>query len=90
VPNAVCDFVPPAFAGDAILEGADAGISIIVCLTEGIPTLDMVTVREYLKGKGAKLIDLFLFDQFDRFDHVTQDESVHIDDDRKEDISIFP
>jgi len=49
-------FVPPAFATDAILEAADAGISLIVCLTEGIPTLDMVTVRLYLKEKGANLI----------------------------------
>ncbi len=49
-------FVPPAFAADAILEAADAGISLIVCLTEGIPTLDMVMVRAYLKEKWANLI----------------------------------
>jgi len=49
-------FVPPAFAAEAILEAADAGIPLIVCLTEGIPTLDMVTVRAYLKEKGANLI----------------------------------
>ncbi len=49
-------FVPPAFAADAIMEAADSGISVIVCLTEGIPTLDMVMVRKYLKEKGAKLI----------------------------------
>jgi succinyl-CoA synthetase alpha subunit len=49
-------FVPPPFAADAILEASDAGISIIVCLTEGIPTLEMVTVREYLKGRESKLI----------------------------------
>jgi succinyl-CoA synthetase alpha subunit len=49
-------FVPPAFAADAILEAAEAGIPVIVCLTEGIPTLDMVTVRKYLKEKGANLI----------------------------------
>jgi len=54
--NASAIFVPPAFAADAILEACDAGISIIVCLTEGIPTLDMVMVREYLKGKESKLI----------------------------------
>lgn len=54
--NASAIFVPPAFAGDAILEAADAGISVIVCLTEGIPTLDMVMVRKYLKEKGTKLI----------------------------------
>jgi succinyl-CoA synthetase alpha subunit len=49
-------FVPPAFAADAILEAADAGIPLIVCLTEGIPTLDMVMVRAYLREKGANLI----------------------------------
>ncbi len=49
-------FVPPAFAADAILEACEAGISTIVCLTEGIPTLDMVTVKEYLGKKGSKLI----------------------------------
>jgi succinyl-CoA synthetase alpha subunit len=54
--NASAIFVPPAFAGDAILEAANAGISVIVCLTEGIPTLDMVMVREYLNGKASKLI----------------------------------
>ena len=46
----------PPFAADAILEAADAAISLIVCLTEGIPTLDMVMVREYLKGRKSKLI----------------------------------
>ncbi len=54
--NASAIFVPPAFAADAILEAADAGIPLIVCLTEGIPTLDMVTVRQYLRAKGANLI----------------------------------
>jgi succinyl-CoA synthetase alpha subunit len=54
--NASAIFVPPAFAADAILEAADSGISIIVCLTEGIPTLDMVMVRQYLKEKRSKLI----------------------------------
>ncbi len=49
-------FVPPAFAADAILEAADAGIPLIVCLTEGIPTIDMVTVKQYLKEKGSKLV----------------------------------
>jgi succinyl-CoA synthetase alpha subunit len=49
-------FVPPAFAADAILEAAEAGIPLIVCLTEGIPTLEMVTIRQYLKEKGANLI----------------------------------
>ena len=54
--NASAIFVPQAFAADAILEAADAGVSIIVCLTEGIPTLDMVTVKKVLKEKGSKLI----------------------------------
>jgi succinyl-CoA synthetase alpha subunit len=54
--NASAIFVPPAFAADAILEAADAEIPLIVCLTEGIPTLDMVMVREYLKRRKSKLI----------------------------------
>ena len=54
--NASAIFVPPAFAADAILEAADAAISVIVCLTEGIPTLDMVMVREYLKERKSNLI----------------------------------
>jgi succinyl-CoA synthetase alpha subunit len=49
-------FVPPAFAADAILEAAEVGVSLIVCLTEGIPTLDMVMVRAYLKEKGVSLV----------------------------------
>lgn len=49
-------FVPPAFAGDAIMEAAEAGIKVIVCITEGIPTKDMITVKEYLKDKDCKLI----------------------------------
>jgi succinyl-CoA synthetase alpha subunit len=44
-------FVPPAYAADAIMEAADAGIKVIVCITEGIPIADMVNVREYLKDK---------------------------------------
>ncbi len=54
--NASAIFVPPNFAADAIMEAADSGVSVVVCLTEGIPTLDMVMVRKYLKEKGAKLI----------------------------------
>ena len=54
--NASAIFVPPAFAADAILEAADSDISLIVCLTEGIPTLEMVTVRAYLREKGVNLI----------------------------------
>ena len=49
-------FVPPAFAADAIMEAAEAGIGVIVCITEGIPTIDMVKVKNYLKGTNARLI----------------------------------
>ncbi len=49
-------FVPPAFAADAIMEAADAGIQVIVCITEGIPTKDMVSVKAYLKDKSCTLI----------------------------------
>ena len=49
-------FVPPAFAADAIMEAAEAGIAVIVCITEGIPTNDMVHVKEYLSDKNARLI----------------------------------
>jgi len=49
-------FVPPAFAGDAIMEAADAGIKVIVCITEGIPTKDVIPVHEYLKDKDCRLI----------------------------------
>ncbi len=49
-------FVPPAFAADAIMEAAEAGIQVIVCITEGIPTNDMVKVKEYLKGRTCRLI----------------------------------
>jgi len=49
-------FVPPAFAADAILEAAAAGIRVIVCITEGIPTLEMVKVRRVLEGMDCRLI----------------------------------
>ncbi len=49
-------FVPPAFAADAIMEAAEAGIGVIVCITEGIPTIDMVKVKNYLKDTKARLI----------------------------------
>jgi succinyl-CoA synthetase alpha subunit len=49
-------FVPPAFAADAILEAADAGIGVIVCVTEGIPTLDMVRVHRALAGRASRLV----------------------------------
>lgn len=49
-------FVPPAFAADAIMEAADAGIKVIVTVTEGIPTQDMVRVKEYLSGKDCRMV----------------------------------
>jgi succinyl-CoA synthetase alpha subunit len=49
-------FVPPAFAADAIMEAAEAGIKVIVCITEGIPTRDMITAKEYLKGRNCRLV----------------------------------
>jgi succinyl-CoA synthetase alpha subunit len=49
-------FVPPAFAADAILEAADAGIKVIICITEGIPVADMIPVKEYIKSRACTLI----------------------------------
>ena len=49
-------YVPPMFAADAIMEAADAGIALIVCITEGVPVLDMTRVYPYVKEKGARLI----------------------------------
>ena len=49
-------FVPPAFAADAIMEAAEAGIKVIVCITEGIPVKDMVNAKEYIKGFDCRLI----------------------------------
>jgi succinyl-CoA synthetase alpha subunit len=54
--NASLMFVPPAFAADGIMEAIDAGMSLVVCITEGIPVLDMVKVHRYLKGKSTRLI----------------------------------
>ncbi|HVP53795.1 MAG TPA: succinate--CoA ligase subunit alpha [Candidatus Eisenbacteria bacterium] len=54
--NATVIFVPPPFAADAIMETADAGLPLIVCITEGIPALDMVKVWEFLKTKNSRLI----------------------------------
>ena len=49
-------FVPPAFAADAIMEAAEAGIKVIVCITEGIPTKDMILVKEYISDRDCRLI----------------------------------
>ena len=49
-------FVPPAFAADAIMESADAGIKVIICITEGIPTADMVKVKAYIENKDTRLV----------------------------------
>ena len=49
-------FVPPAFAADAILEAIDAGVPLVVCITEGIPVLDMVKVKRALCGSNTRLI----------------------------------
>jgi succinyl-CoA synthetase alpha subunit len=49
-------FVPPAFAADAIMEAADAGIKVIICITEGIPVKDMIYAKEYIKQKNCRLI----------------------------------
>ncbi|MGH2676532.1 MAG: succinate--CoA ligase subunit alpha, partial [Actinomycetota bacterium] len=54
--DASITFVPARFAADAILEAADAGVSLIVCITEGIPVLDMSRVVNYLRGKGHVLV----------------------------------
>jgi len=54
--NASVIYVPPSFAADAVMESADAGIPVVVCITEGIPTLDMVKVREYLRDRPTRLI----------------------------------
>lgn len=49
-------FVPPAFAADAIMEAAEAGVRLVVCITEGIPVQDMVKVKNYLKGTSTRLV----------------------------------
>jgi len=49
-------FVPPPFAADAIMEAAEAGVKVIVTITEGIPTADMINVKEYLKGRDVRLV----------------------------------
>jgi len=54
--NASIIFVPPAFSADAVMESTEAGLKTIVCMTEGIPTLDMIQVKHYLKGKNVNLV----------------------------------
>ena len=54
--NTTLIFVPPPFAADAIMEAADAGIDVIICITEGIPTKDMIKVKNYIKDKGCRLV----------------------------------
>ena len=54
--NASVIYVPPAFAADAVMEAADAGLALVVCITEGIPALDMVKVKEYLAAKPTRLV----------------------------------
>jgi succinyl-CoA synthetase alpha subunit len=55
-PNATVIYVPPVFAADAMMEAADAGIPFIVCITEGVPVLDMTRVYPFIKEKGARLL----------------------------------
>jgi succinyl-CoA synthetase alpha subunit len=54
--NASVIYVPPPYAADAVMEAADAGVALVVCITEGIPVLDMVRVKRFLEGKGTRLI----------------------------------
>ena len=54
--NATVIYVPPSFAADAIMEAADAGLSLIVCITEGVPVLDMTRVYPYVRARGGRLI----------------------------------
>ena len=54
--NASVIYVPPPFAADAIMEAADAGVELVICITEGIPVLDMVRVKRFLVGKNTRLV----------------------------------
>ncbi|MCK0470739.1 succinate--CoA ligase subunit alpha [Halalkalibacter sp. APA_J-10(15)] len=54
--NATVIYVPPAFAADAIMEAADAELDLAICITEGIPVMDMVSVKRYLEGKKTRLV----------------------------------
>jgi succinyl-CoA synthetase alpha subunit len=54
--NASVIYVPPPFAADAIMEAVDAGVALVVCITEGVPTLDMVRIKNYLHGRNSRLV----------------------------------
>ena len=54
--NATVIFVPPPFAADAVMEAADAGIALVVCITEGIPTVDMLRAMTFMKGRATRLV----------------------------------
>ena len=54
--NASVIFVPPNFAADSIMEAVDAGVELVICITEGIPVLDMVKVKRFMQGKKSRLI----------------------------------
>jgi succinyl-CoA synthetase alpha subunit len=54
--DATVIYVPPPFAADAIIEAVDAGIELVICITEGIPVIDMVNVRRFMEGKGSRLV----------------------------------
>ncbi|MGH9342215.1 MAG: succinate--CoA ligase subunit alpha, partial [Terriglobia bacterium] len=54
--NASVLFVPPPFAADAIMEAADAGLPLVICITEGIPVMDMMRVKQFLDGKATRLV----------------------------------
>jgi len=54
--NAAAIFVPPYFAGDAVMEAADSGVGLVVCITEGIPTFDMIKVKNFLSGLDCHMI----------------------------------
>src|SRR5580692_7816649 len=54
--NASVIFVPPPFAADAIMEAADAGLALVICITEGIPAMDMIKAWKFLQGKPTRLV----------------------------------
>src|SRR5215210_2244451 len=55
-PNTSIIFVPPAFAGDAMVEAAAAGLELVVCITDGVPVLDTARAVRYMRGSGTRLI----------------------------------